>query len=143
MSRRAAFTLVELLVVVAVIGILIALLLPAVQAARESARRANCTNSLKQLALAVHAYHDAHGGLPSQFNGITAEAGPRRGLYFGLDTFSWQTQILSFVEEEALERLLNYSASALDPGNQPAVNQILPVMHCPSTPRLSLIARGL
>ncbi|MDR1963937.1 MAG: DUF1559 domain-containing protein [Planctomycetaceae bacterium] len=64
-AKRIAFTLVELLVVIAIIGVLIALLLPAVQAAREAARRSACTNNVKQLALAVHNYHDVQKGFPA------------------------------------------------------------------------------
>ncbi|QDV32528.1 DUF1559 domain-containing protein [Tautonia plasticadhaerens] len=84
---RRGFTLIELLVVIAIIGVLIALLLPAVQAAREAARRAQCTNNLKQLGLAVHNYHDTWGGFPM------GEMPGGMSPHVGLLPFLEQTQI--------------------------------------------------
>lgn len=65
--KRMAFTIAELLVVIVIIGVLVALLLPAVQAAREAARRASCNNNLKQLAIALHSYHDVYNRLPMNY----------------------------------------------------------------------------
>ncbi|HUT91176.1 MAG TPA: DUF1559 domain-containing protein [Thermoguttaceae bacterium] len=91
--KKGGFTLVELLVVIAIIGILIALLLPAVQAAREAARRAQCTNNLKQLALAMHNYHDVHKAFPYGWKREATGQWQRRDC--------WYQRILRFIEQTA------------------------------------------
>lgn len=98
--RRRAFTLVELLVVIAIIGILVALLLPAIQAARETARRATCTNQLKQIALAWQLHHDTHKFFPAGGWGYAWMADPDRG--FGeTQPGSWAYSCLPYLEEQA------------------------------------------
>ena len=87
LRSRRGFTLIELLVVIAIIAVLIGLLLPAVQAAREAARRAQCVNNLKQVALAVHNYHDTVGTFPPA----------RKGCCWG----TWQVFLLPFIEQSA------------------------------------------
>jgi prepilin-type N-terminal cleavage/methylation domain-containing protein/prepilin-type processing-associated H-X9-DG protein len=139
MLRRHAFTLVELLVVVGIVGALVALLLPAVQASREAARRASCQNNLKQLCLGVHEYHDAHELLPPLYNGRL----DWRSVSFGLETFSWRVMILPFLEQRELFRRFDFSLYATDSKSQAAINHELPIMACPSTPRTSAVARGL
>ncbi len=101
-SRRRGFTLIELLVVIAIIGVLIALLLPAVQAAREAARRAQCTNNLKQLALAVHNYIDQVGVLPVHDMYPTASV-PSWGWSYG-----WPLAILPQMEQQTTFNAFNF-----------------------------------
>ena len=111
----AGFTLVELLVVIAIIGILIGLLLPAVQAAREAARRMQCTNNIKNLALAMQTYHDAHKALPPgcvNFN-ITANGSHGGdGSTYNHGMWSWSAMILPQVEGVALYDMIDFSQPA-------------------------------
>jgi prepilin-type N-terminal cleavage/methylation domain-containing protein len=101
---RQAFTLVELLVVIAIIGILVALLLPAIQSAREAARRAQCTNQLKQIALAWHLHHDAHKFLPSGGWGYAYVGDPDRGAGAS-QPGGWAYSCLPFMEEENVHNI--------------------------------------
>lgn len=121
-DRQNAFTLVELLVVIAIIGILIALLLPAVQAAREAARRTSCTNSLKQIGLALHNYHDTYKQFPAS---VILSPG-----VVPFDGWSAQARLLPFLEQENLEDLIDWN---LDYKSQPAVTKTRVATYlCPS-----------
>ena len=103
LMTRSAFTLVELLVVIAIIGILIALLLPAVQTAREAARRMQCTNHLKQLALAAHNHHDTKKMLPAECSYGMPE---QELLPVGMN---WRVRILPFIEKQSVSRVVDFS----------------------------------
>ena len=138
-----AFTLVELLVVIAIIGILVSLLLPAVQAAREAARRTQCTNNAKQVALAMHLYHDSQGRFPIGFNNIT---------------WSWSVRIFPYMELPALADAMDatypgyhwqhgdtgwaYTGvwalwSAPPAGLRPVFESNIPTWQCPSDPLIA------
>jgi prepilin-type N-terminal cleavage/methylation domain-containing protein/prepilin-type processing-associated H-X9-DG protein len=98
-TEKSAFTLVELLVVIAIIGVLIALLLPAVQAAREAARRSACMNNVKQLALAVHNYHDVQKGFPAAAELIPFKVSDGTIFCDGNYYFSGLIQLFPFAEQ--------------------------------------------
>lgn len=122
--KRFAFTLVELLVVIAIIGVLVALLLPAVQAAREAARRTQCTNNQKQLALAIHGYHDTYLVMPwavSQGFGITYHA-----------------HVYPFMEQMPLYNIIQFQESGAGQDSTPNTSfsilgrTVVKSLHCPS-----------
>jgi prepilin-type N-terminal cleavage/methylation domain-containing protein/prepilin-type processing-associated H-X9-DG protein len=104
------FTLIELLVVIAIISTLVGLLLPAVQSAREAARRAQCTNNLKQIGLALHNYESANNCFPMSFTG--ASAGPGGVCQSGF--FSWEVGLLPYMEQQPLYAALNLSIGMAD-----------------------------
>ncbi len=130
---RRGFTLVELLVVIAIIGILVGLLLPAVQQAREAARRMQCSNNLKQLGLAMHNYESTYKKFPG---GV----GP-----WGCCWGTWQVRILPYIEQNAAYAIYQNLGGA-DPqpryshaNNRPVVSMRIPILTCPSdTPNAPL-----
>jgi prepilin-type N-terminal cleavage/methylation domain-containing protein/prepilin-type processing-associated H-X9-DG protein len=122
--RRGGFTLVEMLVMMAIIGVLAALLAPAVQMAREAGRRTECSNNLKQIGIALHAFHEARKRFPC---GIYRAPGvlTQEGL-------SVHAQILPYMEEENAQAKMNLKAGYLDPTNDEARAFYIGTFNCPS-----------
>jgi prepilin-type N-terminal cleavage/methylation domain-containing protein len=133
--RGHGFTLIELLVVIAIIAVLIALLLPAVQSAREAARRAQCTNNLKQIGLALHNYHQTNDTFPMVY--VTSNIPFNPSTDWGL--WSPQALILPFMEQQALYNAINFSVVNRNQGGGAYVNISLSATRinaflCPSSP---------
>ena len=126
------FTLIELLVVIAIIAVLIALLLPAVQAARESARRAQCTNNLKQLGLAVHNYHSTYNVLPAEEMWMGATFGNQSGGGSWGWNASWPVCLLPNIEQGPLYNAYNAGWTPDQPQNSTVSYNALAVLLCPS-----------
>ncbi len=126
----SGFTLVELLVVIAIIGVLVALLLPAVQSVRESARRTECVNHLRQLGLALHNHHDQQGALPQ------AGQPPRRGL-------SWTAAILPYIEYANLQQQIDYERDFDYVTNGRVTLTAIPLLLCPSQENARSVLRSV
>jgi prepilin-type N-terminal cleavage/methylation domain-containing protein/prepilin-type processing-associated H-X9-DG protein len=123
---RGGWTLIELLVVIAVIGILVGLIMPAVQQAREAARRTQCRNNIKQLALAMQTYVSTHGTFP-----ISYATGP---YPYGLEDrgTSWMTMILPQIDQVPLYNRIEFGKPFAALNNVLAARESVPAFHCPS-----------
>lgn len=121
LKKTAAFTLVELLVVISIIGILMAMLLPAIQSARESGRRNSCLNNIRQMGLGVQYFVNAKGQrLPASYTY------PPKG--------SFHRQLLPYIEETALNNLYDHKKDWDDPANAAAIKTSIPIFLCPTVP---------
>jgi len=136
-TKPRGFTLIELLVVISIIAVLIALLLPAVQSAREAARRAQCTNNLKQIGLALHNYHTAIDSFPpgaAASNNTLNGTGPDACVAW--TGWSAQALLLNYIEQTPLYNAINFSfdpiVSGTYPFNSTATNTKIGAFLCPS-----------
>src|SRR5262249_8990997 len=129
-GRRPGFTLIELLVVIAIIAILIGLLVPAVQKVGESAARLSCTNNLKQLGLALHAYQTDRGHFPP---GAVSQKLPKVGVTVSGARHSWVVFVLPYIEQDPLFKRynLNVDWTKQAPG---VIDTQVPVLVCPTAP---------
>lgn len=132
MRAKQGMTLVELLVVVAIVGTLVALTLPAVQAAREAARRASCQNNLRQVGTALQLYHNAHEHLPV---GCVDKRVPRTNP--AGRQLAWSAELLPYLEESALWRQIDLHAAYDSPVNAAVAAEVVPIYICPSTARIA------
>ena len=134
-NSRRGFTLVELLVVIAIIGILVSLLLPAVQAAREAGRRTQCQNNIRQLGLAIHTYHDAMLALPP--SGIRPQNLSYFDTSFPGQQVSWIVLILNQIEQGNIHNQFDFHTSVFQQPTDPQATRIKTLL-CPSAYRHSL-----
>jgi len=139
--KSRGFTLIELLVVIAIIAILVALLLPAVQQAREAARRTQCKNNLKQLGIALHNYHDTFNCFPPAHI-RTQSAIPANNVLTGWRGFSLHAMLLPYIEQTALYTSLDFNSYFDAPQSTVGRRQRLPAFLCPSDTPMSTAETG-
>lgn len=128
-ATRRAFTLIELLVVIAIVGILMAMLVPAVQAARESARRASCSNNLRQIGIAIHVYHDVQQCIPPGWVGMNS-AGAHDAE--GNTGWGWAAHLLPQLEQSVVANNTNFQVPILNAANADSRLTKLEFFICPS-----------
>lgn len=119
MGKRLGFTLVELLVVIAIIGILIAMLLPAVQTVRESARRTECSNNIRQIGLALHNFNSSHEHFPP---GWRSDSG-----------WGWMSHLLPYIEQGNIAEEMDFTISMLDSSFEETIKHTVKGQFCPSS----------
>jgi prepilin-type N-terminal cleavage/methylation domain-containing protein len=154
---RSAFTLIELLVVIAILAVLIALLVPAVQQARELASRAACQNNLKQMGLALHGYYDLARHFPPSYirgtRSVGGQGGPPPGagisalLYDRIPPprtierpgWGWGAFLLPYLEQDPLYRQINFQTPVEDPSATAVRTTLVPIYTCPADPRAGLV----
>ena len=133
---RRAFSLVELLIVISIIGVLVGLLFPAVQSVRQAALRTYCQNNTRQIGIALHAYHDIHGALPIgciEWRGFNAPPTFRQ--------FAWSAQLLPFLEHSNLFERIDWDLPYDAASNRPAAEARVTVYECPSADRPTSLGR--
>jgi len=133
-TDKNGFTLVELLVVIAIIGVLIGLLLPAVQNVREAARRTSCLNNLRQIDIALQNHHSAHAAFPV--------GGTSSSTSGGQTQIAWSAFLLPFIEQNNVWKKIDFKQAFDSPANQEAAMEVIPGYVCPSSQRGRQLADG-